>query len=171
MKGFVRYFFRVTCLICGLCFCCSSCARTERTCEVLLGELMGMARELPAGQLYYARAEEGSAEYPSAALLEALYGEESIALFDALEDYALYLSSFAVPCEIAVIRAYSSDDANSIAAMGLQRIESLRLALRGTDFCESEDSAFVICHGKYVVIMIAEHAEALRDEALSLLRT
>ena len=148
-----------------LCVCLSACERQNADTAELLAELIEVSGELPDGEIYRSDAEEGSEGYLSPYLRESLYGENAEELFETVEEYAIYLSSFVVPIEIAIFRCYSATDAHQIEAMCLNRAESLRIALRGTEFEELTDSVRVLCRGRYVVMLLTECQEEATQKA------
>ena len=88
-------------MIC-LCLCAVSCNQKNNTAEDILGGIMKEMENLPKGRIYHAQAEEGDSGYMSAELLQSLYGERGSDLKSKTSDYAIYLSSFASPCEVGV---------------------------------------------------------------------
>lgn len=153
-----------------LCLCLIACEGQEAGVAEVLAELTEVCETLPDGEIYRSGAEEGSEGYLSPYLAESLYGENVGALFDTVEEYAIYLSSFVVPIEIAVFRCYSATDAHQIEAMCLNRGEALRVALRGTEFEALSDSLRVLCRGRYVVMLLGEDPEKMEEKALALIR-
>ena len=86
------------CLVLGACSCGKGRAASE-----ILSVMCERAEILPAGQVYQKGAEEGQAEYLSPAMCASLYGDGDVpAEMELMEDYAIYLSSFARPFELAV---------------------------------------------------------------------
>ena len=154
------------CVLLAACVCLASCGKTPIGARELLEEMMAVGGELPDGVLYDSAAEEGSDGYCSASLRQYLYGEAAEETFALVEEYAVYVSSFILPIEMAVFRCYSATDAHRVEAMCLNRGETLRIALRGTELEALSDSVRVLCRGRYVVMILAENAEAVEDTAL-----
>jgi len=148
---------------------CTACGREEMGAEEALAELMER-EELPSGECYRAAAEEGQTGYLSRDTRDALYGADSGELFGTVADYAIYLSAFPVPCEIALFRCHSATDADRIAAMCLERIDLLTVALRGTPHGEIPQKAKLIRRGRWVVMLMTEEPRRLETEALRLIR-
>ena len=131
---------------------------------------MAVGGELPDGVLYDSAAEEGSDGYCSVSLRQSLYGEAAEETFALVEEYAVYVSSFILPIEMAVFRCYSATDAHRVEAMCLNRGETLRIALRGTELEALSDSVRILCRGRYVVMILAENAEVVEDTALKFMK-
>ena len=144
------------CLGMVLCICLTACGKQPVSAETLLLELMAEYESLPDGVIYRSGAEEGEAGYPSPELMESLYGANAAEVLELVEDYAIYLSSFAMPIELAVFRCYSATDAHQVEAMCLNRREALRVALRGTELEELSDSLQVQCKGRLIVMRMEQ---------------
>ena len=125
----------------------------KRTPEDILFNITKDISTLPEGKVYLGRAEEGSAAYLSPMMISALYGEGAVSYeFTFIEDFAVYISSFAKPCEVAVYKCYSASDTDLIASMCLSRIENLKTVLAGTSFSESILNASVEISGRFVIV-------------------
>lgn len=144
------------------------CGRNQQGVEEILFALSGACAELPDGECYVFGSEQGTAL--SDGEREDLYGADSDGIFAAVEEYAIYVSSFPVPCELAVFRCYGRNDAHRVAAMCMERVEMLRVALRGSEWESWVGEARILCRGRMVVMIVGEDAEALERQALSLLR-
>ncbi len=149
---------------------CTACAQKRIDTEAILTELLDVSGELPRGEIYRSGAEEGSVSYLSPSLRQAMYGEDSEELFCTLEEYSIYLSSFAIPCEIAVFSARSVSDAEAIAALCLGRADTLRVLLRQTEFQDMAQSVRVICRGRLVIMGLVEDPDSFEKEAARLAR-
>ena len=160
---------RLACFLLFLLFLLPSCGQKNSSPREILDELMAVSGELPEGTVFLSDAEEGSEEYLSPTLLRAMYGEEAEEEFEAVEDSALYLSSFAAPYEIAVFRCYSATDARRIEALCLYRADEIRVALRETDFYSLIDSLRVLCRGKTVILMLTAEPDETERLALRLI--
>lgn len=119
-----------------------------------LDDWMAELGELPDGELYRSGVGEGEEGFLPPDLRDAMYGEDAEGLFLLIESYAIYLSSFAEPCELAVFCAYSANDADRLAAMCLSRIDTLRTALRGTPMEAACERAEVTCKGRVVTCRV-----------------
>lgn len=157
-------------LLCASFLLCTSCGQEEIDTEEILTRLLEVSGETPRGEIYRAGAEEGSSAYLSPSLREAMYGAEGEELFSSLEGYSIYLSSFAVPCEIAVFSTRSASDAQLIAAMCLGRADTLRVLLRQTEFRDMTESIRVVCRGRLVIMGLVEDSEEFEEHALRLAR-
>ena len=162
-----RSFIIALLLLCTV-FC--SCARAQTPCKDILNEIMYARDDLPDGNIYVSGEEEGSERYLSPQLIRTMYGDGADELFELLEDHAIYVSSFASPCEIAIFRCYSSSDTYRIETMCISRIDELRVALRGTEFEELCDSAITEIHGRYVLAVISKDSSTIISEAEKLIR-
>ncbi len=136
----------------ALILCVSSCGERESAEDILYR--ICADSELPSGETYLRGAEEGSAGYLDASVIKSLYGEDGEAAFLLLEDYAIYLSSFAAPCEVAVLVCYSASDTECVAELCLERIETLKVILRDTEFFDVMQRASVTIKGRTVVMKI-----------------
>lgn len=137
----------------ALVFCFASC-KERMSAEDTLYRICADS-ELPSGETYLKSSEEGSIGYLDGNMITSLYGKEGRTAFALLEDYAIYLSSFAEPYEIAVFRCYSRSDTDTIAKLCLSRIEELRVILRDTEYFVLVDRASVTVKGKTVIMKIA----------------
>ena len=109
--------------------------------------------ELPDGSVYLSSAEEESENFLSATMINTLYHEGAAEYeFSMIEEYAVYISEFAKPCEIAIYKCYSRSDTNLIASMCLKRIEKLTIMLTGTSFSEIPLKADVDIKGHFVIV-------------------
>ncbi len=144
----------------------TSCTEQKKMPWELVESLLSEAKEVPSGVLYRSDAEEGSEEYASPALLRSLYGEEAEERFATVEAYAIYLSSFTTPCEMAVFVCYSATDANRLEALCLRRAEEVRVALRGTPYAAMTEEIRVWAKGRRVFFLLCEDAEHLGRELL-----
>ena len=135
-----------------LLFLLPSCKDTKSAEDVLFNITKDFD-DLPDGSVYLSSAEEGSQKFLSVSMINSLYHDDASKYeFSLIEEYAIYISNFAKPCEIAVYKCYSSSDTDLIATMCLRRIEKLRAMLAGTSFCEIIDSADVEVKGHFVIV-------------------
>ena len=145
-----------------LCLCMlsftASCAKKNNTAEELLGGIMNDIGDLPNGKVYLTSAEEGEGGYLSPELADSLYGEGAQNKLALVKDYAIYISSFAAPCEIAVFICYSSSDAIKIEQMCRQRADVLLVAHRETDLCDLNLRPTVVRKGRTVAFAMTDNA-------------
>ncbi len=133
-------------------FLLTSCKDT-RSAEDVLFNITKDFDDLPDGSVYLSNAEEGSEKFLSVGIINSLYHDGAAEYeFSLIEEYAIYISSFAKPCEIAVYKCYSASDTDLIASMCLRRIEKLRIMLAGTSFAEITDAADVDVKGHFVIV-------------------
>ena len=151
---------KILCLvIClGLCLFAVSCAEKSDTAEELLGGIMDELGNLPRGKIYYTGAEEGSDSYLSADMIDSLYGEDGAHALGYIKNVAVYLSSFAEPCEISVFVCYSSSDALKIERMCRERADVLLAAMRESDICDPQLQSAVVRKGRRVVLAMTYNA-------------
>ena len=130
----------------------SSC-KDNRRAEDILFNITKEIDDLPDGNVYLKSADEGSESFLSPMIISALYGEGAILYeFSLIEDFAVYLSSFKSPCEVAVYKCYSASDTDIIASMCLSRIENLKIILAETSFSERLSNATIDISGKFVIV-------------------
>ena len=138
-----------------------SCAR-ERTAPEVLTVMCESVESLPAGRVYRKDAEEGEAAYLPPSLCAALYGEATPPPeMELIEDYAIYLSSFTTPFELAVFRCYAGSDTDKVAKMCLHRLQHLSEFFREGDGADVVDAASVVVMGRYVVFVVSEESERI----------
>ncbi len=151
--------YRIILLLMALVILCG-CAKEEKRCEDILGRAMEKLEKkesLPQGIVYIPGVPEGSERFLSPFLMESLYGTHAKEIFPLIEDYAIYLSSFAEPYEIAVFRCYSASDTDVVAGLCMERADLLRVLLHDTAFYAFSDSVHVRISGRYVIMyMVGE---------------
>jgi len=130
-----------------------SCAPRREAWEVLEERMAEYT--LPDGVCYRSDAAEGESTYASPALLASLYGTDAAKrITEFTESYAIYLSSFALPCEMAVFRAYSRSDTHVLMAVCLERLDQLRVLLRHTEHATALKGASIVTDGYFVIMQI-----------------
>ena len=118
---------RLLLLFLSLCFVLCSCSRETTEAEDILKNIIENEKVLSVGQIYRKGAEEGKDDYLSGNMIEVLYGARADAeYFSMLEDYAIYLSSFANAFEVAVFKCYSKSDADSISKLCFLRGDTIK---------------------------------------------
>ena len=157
-------------IVCMSCVFFCSCMRAEPATRDILIKLTDECEGLPDGKLYFSGAEEGSEEYMPQGLIESLYGKESLELFEKIEEYSVYISSFALPYEMAVFCCYSASDADEITLMCASRADNIRVALRGTALESRSEGVRVSCKGKYVVMTVTDDPDKIHKRATELIR-
>lgn len=166
MKLF-RFFIPVVLMLCLSLFSCS--ARSASTGEIL-SRLMTNEIDLPAGVIYTPDAEEGETGYLSPSLAEALWGEDAEEGFGLLEDYSVYISSFASPFEIGVFRCYSATDAIRIEQLCRGRADIVTVALRHTEYYSLCHNARILREGDTVVFIMTSDPDRTLKLAKKLIR-
>lgn len=159
MRSNATCFWQMIPILLSLSILLVGCAHGKKSPDEMLGVLMQSAGELPTGVIYRSESEEGSQGYPPSALLRAMYGESGEALIRAC-DFAIYLSSFAKPYEIAVLTAPSADHARKIYALCLSRADDLRVALSETDFVSLAAEIRVHRSGRTVIMGVTPDGDA-----------
>lgn len=131
-----------------------SCGAESQSASEQLSALMADIQGLPAGNIYQKSAKEGENAYFSQSLCESMYGKRATELLPLAEDFAIYMSSAAAPYEIAVFKCYSSTDAKKLAAVCMNRAQTLRVLLKNTKWRELCDSAKVRVDGRCVIMTV-----------------
>ena len=156
----------VRCLFClALCLgimMCASCSAQKKSPDRVLSELLAACDDLPGGEIFHSGAEEGREGYLPSSLLRAMYGEDAEPLLRGCA-FSIYLSSFAEPIEIAVVRTESRTDARAGSALFLCRKDELRVALRHTEFAPLMDEICVTVSGRYVVMGVTKDGKRFSD--------
>lgn len=154
----MRFFrsFRYTAILalalCAVFLCaCATDGGSGKGAGEVLGDLMAQSGSLPVGVIYSKSAGEGTDGHFSPKLARTMYGERAEELLSLTEDFAIYVSSFGIPAEIAVFKCYSRSDAERIGAMCLSRAESVRVLLRSTEWRGLADGASVRVDGRWVI--------------------
>ena len=130
----------------------SSCG-DSRYAEDILFNITKNFPELPDGTVYISSSEEENKNSLIPDMINSLYHEGAAEYeFSLIEEYAVYISDFAKPCEIAVYKCFSRSDTNLIASMCLSRIEKLSVMLKGTSFSEIPLRANVDIRGNFVIV-------------------
>lgn len=143
-----------------LCLTISSCgARESAGTDEILADIMEYCDGLPQGVIYTSDADEGEEGYLSPALAEALWGEDACEGFSMLEEYSVYLSSFATPYEIGVYRCYSSTDARRIEELCRARADIVSVALRKTEYYTLCQNIRICRRGREVVFLMTDSPE------------
>ena len=76
--------------------------------------------------------------------------------------YAIYLSGFAEPYEIAVFHCRAESDTDKLYAICSERIDQLKVLLLQTSYAGFADTAQICIHGKYVImISVGEQSRSI----------
>lgn len=164
----MRYVCVWLCLLLCVVLLLSCGGRSDPTAEILL-ELEQVAGALPVGERYYSGEEDGGEGAMPSDLRDALYGAESEEIFATVEEYAIYLSSAAKPYEIAVLRCYSATDAHRVTQACMERRETLRVALRGTEWETLAKDSLVMFRGRDVLLCVSDRSRSVEERARRLL--
>ncbi len=140
-------------------FLLPSCFKKDEDTSSILLSLMDKCDALPNGQIFEMGAEEGEAKYLSSSMIESMYGEGATDVFLLVEDYAIYISSFAAPYEIAVFRCYSSSDAIKVETMCRGRADILSVAFRGSEYHDLYKNIRVLRDQDSVVFLMVDNSD------------
>ena len=152
MKKIRKYSILISILIVILIPLLSSCG-DGRHAEDILFNITKNFPELPDGTVYISSFEEENKNSLIPDMINSLYHEGTAEYeFSLIEEYAVYISDFAKPCEIAVYKCFSCSDTNLIASMCLNRIEKLSVLLKGASFSEIPFRANVDISGHFVIV-------------------
>lgn len=135
----------------------ASCTSSASTAEEIFADVFEKCDsegDIPDGVLYLSGSSEGKDSYLSESMVGVLYGSSAWEeIFPLAEDYAIYLSSFAVPFELAVFRCYSKSDTDTVGAMCLARGDGIKALINIGEFGEST-RVKVMIKGRYVAMYV-----------------
>ena len=146
----------------ALLFSAFGCGKKSAGAKEILDEILKDFSILPTGDFYLAGAEEGGENYLSSDMIKTLYGDEAESdAFEAVEDFAIFLSSRVFPFEVAVFRCVSASEAARVYLMCKNRAELLGVLLRGTEFASLAEDIFVIKSQNFVVMGVSDKPDLL----------
>ena len=154
LRGVLIALLSVALILCG-------CERDRRSAEELLCEVCS-SLSMPAGRIYLSGAEEGNENFLDIETAKALYGTDAESVLSLVEDFAIYVSAKASPCEAAVFRCYSASDTDTVAAICLERVDMIRILLKDIGAARLADGAQVAIRGDCVFLLIVEDHEAAK---------
>ena len=147
-----------------------SCGEHQVGAGDILSKMLEGESQLPFGNVYLMSADEGDVEYLSERVKGVLYGDSAAKeVFPLIKDYAIYISSFEVPCEIAVFLCYSSSDADAVVKMCLGRADSIKTYMSHTAELD-KISVKVMEKGRFVSMYVGSSAESAERAFVSLAR-
>lgn len=150
---------RLLLLFLVLCLALCSCDKESVEADNVLNNIIENEKALPVGQIYRKGAEEGKDDYLSGNMIGILYGVKAESeYFSMLEDYAIYLSSFAKPFEVAVFKCYSKSDVDSISKLCFLRGDIIK-SLINHEKGNEDISVKVISKGRYVCMYVGTDPE------------
>ena len=153
-------------LICACLF--SGCARRDKRTDNSLYEICA-SLSLPAGETFLSDAKEGEANFLSRDTADSLYGKGCVErTFPLIAEYAVYISSFAEPCEVAVFKCYSRTDTDTVSEMCLERADEISVLLKNTEYASVD--ARIITRQKYVVMLLCEDTDKAAEAARKALK-
>ena len=150
----------------------ASCKRITAAPDVAVRAMCAAEIALPAGNLYYTDAAEGSESYLPTALLTA-YGIPSE--FNGIEKAAIRLSSGGHPTEFAVFLCKDADSTEDVSLFCQNRIRSLSLnaafSSEQADMSRDEydgyiSSSRVVISGRYVALIISSDPDTAKKAFL-----
>lgn len=162
MKILKRSFLALLSIMIGF-FSCSCARATEKSTLEILRELVSMGEYAVLSEplIYSSLADEGDAEYLSPEIKISMYGEKRVSeCFDLIEDCAVCVCPGEIS-ELAVFKCYSKSDTDLVAAMCLERADSLSIALNSIDALNKNQKAHIEIHGRYVLFSFADQSESL----------
>ena len=148
----------------------ASCSAKSASASEIFYTVYEKLSPVSYGEIYFSNQDKGTKHYMSSALFSTVYGDGvPLAEADLIEEYAIYLSSFALPCEIAVFKCYSPSDTPKIEQMCIRRLDFLKKHFKNTEYENILDTASVISSGKYVIMIISDTSESLSEISKSAL--
>ena len=155
MRIYLRY--AVLLLVISMVFLVS-CGKKEKTASAVFDSFISEIEMLPEGTVFRSGSAEGSGEYLSESLCTTLYGERAVTdIFPLIEDYSIYLCSFAYPFEAAVFKCYSKSDADFVAEMCFLRGDMVKVLLHSEGVNDVEVK--VMIKGRFVAMYIGTKPE------------
>ena len=158
-----------TLILCFFLCCLCGCTADRPADPAAVVEAMSQAGGGAAGRVYVfdmrdAERGEGSADVMPDSLVEAAFGEGG-AVFASLEAYGIYLSGFTVQVEYGCLVVARERDAETVAALCLQRMDAI------ARLCGGEYTAAPpLVMGRCVFYAVGEGAEAALDVAREMMR-
>lgn len=158
-----------TLILCFFLCCLCGCTADRPADPAAVAEAMAQAGGGAAGRMYVfdARdAERGveNVDVMPASLVAAAFSDGG-EVFASLEAYGIYLSGFAVPVEYGCLIAARERDAETVAALCLQRMEAIG-RLCGAEYT----AAPPLVMGRCVFYAVGEGALAALDAAREMMR-
>ena len=139
-----------------------ACSKDDVTAEEVLERICDELSPTPAGELYLSTSIEGEKHFMSSTLFSTVYGDgKSAPDTKIIEEYAIYLSSFSYPFEIAVFKCFSPSDTDKIERLCISRLGVLQRHFSTTEHGTIIDNALVIKDGRFVVMVICDTADDL----------
>ncbi len=164
-----RYVALILCIM-SVFACCSCSDRHEAQCFDVLCELLVFAKgEVGTDEcLYSSTAKEGEIGYFPEELRKTFFGaKRAEECFPYIEECAVFVSARQIE-ELAVFKCYSHSDTDSVAAMCLERADSLKVALNSVGIKNTSEKAHVEIHGKYVLYSFMDRSQAISEHFLGL---
>ena len=108
-----------------------------------------------SGFLFLKNADEYSAFFLTGAQKNIMYGETFSSVFAELKDFAIYISA-STPYEIAVFESYSKNGTYDILRMCYERADTIKVALRFTEWESASQGIAITVYKKYVIFAFTE---------------
>ena len=160
-----------TVVLCVLLLCLCGCTADRPADLRAVAEAMVEAGGGASGRLYVfdarsADGEEVGADAMPASLVAAAFGDGGDGeIFASLEGYGIYLSGFAAPVEYGCLIASRERDAETVAALCLQRMAAIG-RLCGEEYTATPP----LVMGRCVFYAVGEGAEAALEAARAMMR-
>ncbi len=148
----------------------TSCAHFQGNADTMLSKLLALSGEAveDGGYIFTSVTDENDVGYMSDEYKNMLYSQKATeTYFPKIEEFAIFVSSRSVG-ELAVFRCYSSSDTDLIVEMCLERADSLKIALRGTQWEEKSKNILISVSGRCVLFCFCENMRSVEKEFLSL---
>lgn len=139
----------------------SACVQVETDASTILAAMCESQPSMPAGQVYLKGAEADETAYADNELIAALFGDGEYPVeFFAVNDFAFRLSAHPLPCEFAVLRCISPQDAYDVAQLCHRRLDRIRLAFLNSPYSDTVEKAQIETRGSYVLFALGEDPTA-----------
>ena len=146
----------------------SSCGREGKNAAEVFDGFIFEIEKLPDGDILRSGSIEGSGEYLSESICATLYGERATKdIFPLVENFSIYLCSFAYPFEVAVFKCYSKSDTDLVSEMCFKRGDMVKVLLHSEGINDVEIR--VMTKGNFVAMYIGtlpKEAERAFDKAM-----
>ena len=145
-------------------FLCSCSQGAKKDTFDVLCELIAYSGENEDGIiLYSSTARLGELGYIDDSVKRTLYGEKYVEeCFPLVEEYSISVSGRQAG-EVAVFKCYSRSDTDAVAQMCLERADTIKVALRGSDLEEKSRVIRIEIHGRYVLFSFSDRSEDMAE--------
>ena len=164
MKKLLPVFLLIAFIISG----CS--ARKDMGCEDIMIRMLCYTNESSRenGKIFLLSAQEWENEYFSDENKAILYGDKAFEhSFEKIEDCAIFVCS-RYPEEIAIFKCYSRSDTKEITQMCMLRADSIKVALRGTEWSEKAEMIKISVHKRFVIMSFTDDPAKIEEKLRAL---